>query len=38
MDKSVEPIPPGLENLIPHLVVSPCSDAIESNLRALQLS
>jgi PhnB protein len=29
MSKSTQPIPPGLENLIPHLVCSPCSDAIE---------
>ena len=29
MSKSVQPIPPGQENLIPHLVCSPCSEAIE---------
>jgi PhnB protein len=29
MSKSVPPIPPGHENLIPHLVCDPCSDAIE---------
>lgn len=28
MSKSVQPIPPGQENLIPHLVCSPCADAI----------
>jgi len=28
MSKSVQPIPPGHENLIPHLVCSPCSEAI----------
>lgn len=28
MSKSVEPIPAGQENLIPHLVCSPCADAI----------
>lgn len=26
---SVQPIPPGLENIIPHLVCSPCDKAIE---------
>jgi PhnB protein len=29
MSKSTRPIPPGHENLIPHLVCSPCSEAIE---------
>jgi len=29
MSKSTQPIPPGHENLIPHLVCSPCSEAIE---------
>ena len=29
MSKSVQPIPPGHENLIPHLVCSPCTEAIE---------
>jgi uncharacterized glyoxalase superfamily protein PhnB len=29
MSKSTQPIPTGLENLIPHLVCSPCSEAIE---------
>jgi PhnB protein len=29
MSKSTQPIPPGHENLIPHLVCDPCSDAIE---------
>jgi PhnB protein len=29
MTKSVQPIPPGHENLIPHLVCDPCSEAIE---------
>lgn len=29
MSKSTQPIPPGQENLIPHLVCSPCSEAIE---------
>jgi uncharacterized glyoxalase superfamily protein PhnB len=29
MSKSTQPIPPGFENLIPHLVCSPCSEAIE---------
>ena len=29
MTKAAQPIPPGLENLIPHLVCSPCSEAIE---------
>jgi len=29
MTKSTQPIPPGHENLIPHLVCSPCSEAIE---------
>jgi PhnB protein len=29
MSKSVQPIPPGHENLIPHLVCDPCADAIE---------
>jgi PhnB protein len=28
MNKSTQAIPPGLENLIPHLVCSPCSEAI----------
>ena len=28
MTKSIQPIPPGHENLIPHLVCSPCSEAI----------
>src|SRR5438270_10232796 len=26
---SKQPIPPGMENLIPHLVCDPCSEAIE---------
>jgi PhnB protein len=29
MSKSTPPIPPGQENLIPHLVCSPCAEAIE---------
>lgn len=29
MSKSVKPIPPGHESLIPHLVCSPCTEAIE---------
>lgn len=29
MRKSTKPIPPGHESLIPHLVCSPCSEAIE---------
>jgi uncharacterized glyoxalase superfamily protein PhnB len=29
MSKSTQPIPPGHENLIPHLVCDPCSEAIE---------
>jgi PhnB protein len=29
MSKPVQPIPPGHENLIPHLVCSPCAEAIE---------
>jgi PhnB protein len=29
MSKSTQAIPPGHENLIPHLVCSPCSEAIE---------
>lgn len=29
MSKSVQPIPPGHENLIPHLVCSPGADALE---------
>jgi PhnB protein len=29
VSKSTQPIPPGHENLIPHLVCSPCSEAIE---------
>jgi PhnB protein len=29
MSKSIQPIPPGHENLIPHLVCDPCSEAIE---------
>ena len=29
MSKSVQPIPTGHENLIPHLVCDPCSEAIE---------
>ncbi len=29
MSKSTQPIPSGHENLIPHLVCSPCSEAIE---------
>ena len=29
MSKSVQPIPTGQENLIPHLVCDPCSEAIE---------
>jgi hypothetical protein len=29
MAKPIQPIPPGHENLIPHLVCSPCSEAIE---------
>ncbi len=28
MAKSTQPVPPGHENLIPHLVCSPCSEAI----------
>jgi PhnB protein len=29
MSKPVQPIPPGQDNLIPHLVCSPCTEAIE---------
>ena len=29
MSKSTQPIPPGHENLIPHLVCDPCSEAID---------
>jgi len=29
MSKSIQPIPPGHENLIPHLVCEPCSKAID---------
>jgi len=29
MGKSTQPIPPGQENLIPHLICSQCSEAIE---------
>jgi uncharacterized glyoxalase superfamily protein PhnB len=29
MAKTVQPIPPGHENLIPHLVCTPCAEAIE---------
>jgi uncharacterized glyoxalase superfamily protein PhnB len=29
MSKSIQPIPPGHENLIPHLVCNSCSEAIE---------
>src|SRR4051794_16198576 len=29
MSKSVTPVPPGMENLIPHLVCSPAAEAIE---------
>jgi PhnB protein len=29
MSKATQPIPPGHENLIPHLVCDPCSEAIE---------
>jgi PhnB protein len=29
MSKSTQPIPTGYENLIPHLVCSPCAEAIE---------
>lgn len=29
MSKSVQPIPPGHEGVIPHLVCSPCAEAIE---------
>jgi hypothetical protein len=29
MSASVKPIPAGQEGLIPHLVCSPCSEAIE---------
>jgi PhnB protein len=34
MTNSTQPIPPGLENLIPHLVCAPCSEAIEFYKRA----
>jgi len=34
MSKSTQPIPPGHENLIPHLVCSPCSEAIEFYTKA----
>ena len=34
MSKSVQPIPPGREGLIPHLVCSPCEKAIEFYKRA----
>jgi hypothetical protein len=26
MSKSIQPIPPGQENLIPHLICSPCAE------------
>ncbi|MFO0901222.1 MAG: VOC family protein [Pirellulales bacterium] len=29
MSPSIQPVPPGLEGLIPHLVCAPCSEAIE---------
>jgi PhnB protein len=29
MSKTVQPIPAGCENLIPHLICSPCTEAIE---------
>jgi uncharacterized glyoxalase superfamily protein PhnB len=29
MSKSTQRVPPGFENLVPHLVCSPCSEAIE---------
>ena len=29
MSKTIQPIPPGHEHLIPHLVCSPCTEAIE---------
>jgi PhnB protein len=29
MSKAVQPVPPGHENLIPHLVCSPCTEAID---------
>jgi uncharacterized glyoxalase superfamily protein PhnB len=29
MSNSIKPIPPGFEHLVPHLVCSPCSEAIE---------
>ena len=34
MSKSTQPIPRGQDNLIPHLVCSPCSEAIEFYKRA----
>jgi uncharacterized glyoxalase superfamily protein PhnB len=34
MSHSVRPIPPGHENLIPHLVCSPCAEAIDFYRRA----
>jgi uncharacterized glyoxalase superfamily protein PhnB len=34
MSKSTQPIPPGHENLIPHLVCDPCGAAIEFYKRA----
>jgi len=34
MSKSTQPIPPGCENLIPHLVCDSCSEAIEFYKRA----
>jgi PhnB protein len=35
MSKSTQPIPPGHENLIPHLVCDRCSEAIEFYKKAL---
>jgi uncharacterized glyoxalase superfamily protein PhnB len=34
MSKPIQPIPAGMENLIPHLVCSPCTEAIEFYKRA----
>ena len=35
MSKTVSPIPQGQENIIPHLVCSPCTEAIEFYKKAL---
>ena len=35
MSKATQPIPPGFEHLVPHLVCSPCAEAIEFYKKAL---